>query len=518
MSFWKRLGFSVGVAVVAAALLPWAGASSAEEEPSYTGFTSTATASVVRIDIYEPSIPVPASPELELHLAYSKAIADSATGKGRASWLWPGDPVGEGLKTIVEQAGLPPQLGAKGYPVQVNSAYPTGPETHADEPAPGSVMRTTSSEDKVVAEMGFSPDGQTQDLEEENESANLLQQFGQAITGQQPAAEEEEGEEEAPPPTVPNPLSALIDLAGYESSSRTVNEGNAVSAKSRAALGEVSLLGGLVTMSGIEASSESTSDGVKGAGGGESAYGIMKILGQKFRFGPDGFEAAGNLTALPGLPEQPTKLLETLGIKITFPKPVKEIDGDSVTTTIAALELTIDLDPLTKLLNTTKLNDILGPIVEKLKLPDQAAPLKSVLGALGNLSPKFVITLGRAQTSVDTVQGIEVPELPPAETPPASNPPKAGPGPGGGVPTTGGNPPPTTDAGGPPTQVTPDLVSATPGLPELFSFPGLVLIAGIALASLLGSYLRKIGQLALGAGAACSHGFESGVPDLRKVT
>src|SRR5688572_20853011 len=101
MSFRNRLAFSGGIAALAAAVLPWGGSASAEEEPGYSGYTTTATASVVRLDIYEPTIPVPATPEMELHFAYSKAFADSTTGKGRASWLWPGDPVGEGLKVII---------------------------------------------------------------------------------------------------------------------------------------------------------------------------------------------------------------------------------------------------------------------------------------------------------------------------------------------------------------------------------------------------------------------------------
>jgi hypothetical protein len=384
-------------------------------------------------------------------------------------------------------------------------------------------MRTTSTVDRVVAKTGFSPDGDTEDPEAgEQDAAGLLQQFGQVITGQQPAAEEDpdgDGQAPAPPPTVPDPLKLLLDIGGYESTSETVNAGDAVTAKSRTALGDLSLLGGLVTMSGLEARSLSTSDGAKAVGDGDASYGVMRILGKKFRFGPDGFEAAGNQTEIPGLPDDPTKALEKLGIKITFPKPLREVNGDAVTTTISALEIQVDLDPLTTLLNTSKINDILGPIVDKLELPAQAAPLKSLLGALGNISPRFVMTLASARTTVDTVQGIDVPELPPVETPPAegpkSSPPAAGPGPstGGGAP-----PAPTTDPGPGPTTVTPDLVSSTPGLPELFSFPGLVLVAGIAGASLLGSYLRRLGLLALGAGAACPHGLASGVPDLRKVT
>jgi hypothetical protein len=59
--------------------------------------------------------------------------------------------------------------------------------------------------------------------------------------------------------------------------------------------------------------------------------------------------------------------------------------------------------------------------------------------------------------------------------------------------------------------------AASAGLPPLFSIPGLLLCAGLGGALLAGSYVRRLGALVLGAGAACPHGLESGLPDLRKV-
>ena len=45
----------------------------------------------------------------------------------------------------------------------------------------------------------------------------------------------------------------------------------------------------------------------------------------------------------------------------------------------------------------------------------------------------------------------------------------------------------------------------------------MLLFAGLGGALLAGSYVRRIGALVLGAGGACPHGLESGLPDLRKV-
>ena len=512
----NRLLASLSVAGLTAVVLPWGGSAHAEAEAAFSGYSSIATATAVKVEIYEPTIPVPATPELELHFAYSKAVGDSGSTKGRASFVWPGDPVGEGLKTIVEQAGLPPKLGEAGYPLQVNSAYPGGPESQSDEPAPGSIMRTSSGDGSASAKTGFSPDGEAQDPQDGDGDLQLLQQLGQTLLGQQPATTEESEDDTTPnPPAVPAPLSGLVDLGGYLSTSKSVNTGDAVTGTARATLGEVRLLGGLVTLSGLDAESSATSNGAKGAASGDASYGRMTIAGQKFRFGPDGFDAAGAPTPIPALPDDPVKALKALGITLTFPKPTYEIKGDSAISTMAALELQIDIAPLAKLLNTSKINDILGPIVSK--MPDSAGPLKSILSALGNLAPRFVVTLATARTSVDTVQGIAVPETPlPTNPATAAGGTGTGPGPATGLaPTTGDVPPAATQDPG--TAATPDLVSSTPGLPELFSIPGLLLIGGIAGATLLGSYIRKLGLLALGAGGVCAHGLDSGIPDLRKV-
>ena len=70
--------------------------------------------------------------------------------------------------------------------------------------------------------------------------------------------------------------------------------------------------------------------------------------------------------------------------------------------------------------------------------------------------------------------------------------------------------PATTDTALPPAEL-------ASGLPPLFSIPGLLLFGGIGAAVAAGSYVRRMGLAALGGGGACSHGLDSGLPDLRKV-
>src|SRR6478609_2628923 len=159
---YKRTLVPLAAAAVLGGMLP-ASPGVAADKPTFSGYSADAWAAPVKIEIYEPTIPVPANPQLEVELAYSTVEADSGSSQGRASWLWPGDPVGEGLKTFVTQLGLPEQLGEAGYPVQVNAAQPTGEAAQSDEPFPGTVMRTSATERKTQAQVGFSPDGAVDD-------------------------------------------------------------------------------------------------------------------------------------------------------------------------------------------------------------------------------------------------------------------------------------------------------------------------------------------------------------------
>ncbi|MFA6576829.1 MAG: hypothetical protein WCS84_15515, partial [Nocardioides sp.] len=141
------------------------------EDPAFSGFSGEVWGAPIEIELYEPSIPIPATPQAEFLLGYSHVEADSSSASGRASWLWPGDSLGEGAKTVFENLGLPPEISgpiaAQGYPIQVNSSYPSGPETHADEPFPGTIQRTGAAEDKVYATTAYSTDCEVQDADAE---------------------------------------------------------------------------------------------------------------------------------------------------------------------------------------------------------------------------------------------------------------------------------------------------------------------------------------------------------------
>jgi hypothetical protein len=530
----KRVLFSVAAAALAGAVLPVSAGAGNAADGGFSGYRSVATAAPVRIEIYEPTIPIPANPQLQVELAYTKVEADSGSSVGRASWLWPGDPVGEGMKTFVEQLGLPPQLGENGYPVQVNSGQPSGEPEQADEPFPGMVMRTSASDTKTIAQTGFSPDGNVGDGEESDDEAGgtpglpglpgvpglpgteLLEQFGQAITGGLTTAAEEPEDGPAPggAPGLPPELAALVDVEGYTSSSQNVVTDGKVVTTARSALGDVSLLGGVIRLDGVVSTSTSSSDGAKGATTGRTVLGGLTIAGQEFSFGPDGFVAAGQGGDVPALPAEATDALAQLGIAFELTKPDRTVKGDQAASAVSGLVIDIDVAVLRKQLDALPLDDLIGA------LPNDPPELKSTLQTIAGLGPRVVVTLGVASTQVDTVQGLDVPTDVPDNDPGAADA-------GGGAGGTGGSTPagtaPSADAPATPPgedAAAGDLPPAEltgSGLPPLYSIPGAILVGGIALAAVGGSWLRKAGVLALGGGASCSHGLDSGLPDLRKA-
>lgn len=528
-----------------------AGAPSASGAPEagYGGYSAVATAAPVRIEIYEPTIPIPATPQLEVELAYTKVEADSGSSLGRASWLWPGDPVGEGMKTFVEQLGLPPQLGENGYPVQVNSSQPSGEAQQADEPFPGMVMRTSASAEKTIAQTGFSPDGQVQDGSEGKGSADggdegggegtpgvptlpglpelpglpaadLLSSFGDAITGGLTTAAEEPEEGPAPggAPGLPPEVAALVDFEGYTSSSQNKVVDGKVVTVARSALGDVTLLGGLITLEGLVATSTSTSDGAEATATGRAVLGGLSIAGQELSFGPDGFTAAGQGGEVPPLPEQLTGALKQLGIEIVLPRPDRKVKGDKAGHEVAGLQLDIDLKALKKQLEVLPLNDLVDV------LPNDPPELKSTLQTLTGLAPRVVVTLGVASTQVDTVKGLEIPtEVPSNNQEGGEESGSDGGGATSGGSASAGSAPAASApgaAGGSAPEAAGDLPAAEltgSGLPPLYSIPGALLVGGVALGALAGTWLRKIGVIALGGAGSCSHGLDSGLPDLRKA-
>lgn len=518
-------------------LAPTAAVPAAAAAADYGGFGSSAWATPIRVEVYEPSIPVPAEPQLEMMLGYTKVLADSGISQGKASYLWPGDPVGDGLPTFGAALGLPKELYENGYPMQVNSSYPTGTARTSDEPLPGMVMRTESGDMTARAETGFSPDGAVAGPDGQPEGGGgddrsdvpSLPDLGgktsdpastDASTASAGGSTMSAAAQDPGVPGLPEDLAALVDMEAYVSTSRTSAADGPVHAASRAAMGEVRLLEGMITVDGIETRAHAATDGSKGDPGGSARFGTLKLGGQEFALGPDGVVAGGQTAALPGMDATAAQALARLGISFEIPDPIREVDGDKSVSVSEGLRIIIDtatLAPVLQALPTTQLAQL---------VPDDAGPLRSLVSGVGALKPIIVVTLGTATAAVDTVPAIDMPALPDVE----GSLPEAGGGAGGGdaggsaTGTTAGDAS-STDAG--PAAPAAEGTSAKaldaaptsggPGLPPLFTVSGMLVLLAIACSAGAGIWLRRLGILALGGGAACAHGLETGLPDLRKA-
>ena len=510
------------------------------------GYSALTVAAPVYVEIYEPTIPIPAAPQAELQFGYTKVLADSSSSRGRASFLWPGDAVGEGAKTIFENLGLPPEISGpiaeQGYPVQVNSGFPSGPAADADEPIPGTVMRTGATEKATFAQTGYSSTCDTSGGGDDSGGGGgipglpeipglpglplpgLLDSLLGTSTSERSASTSRSSVRSAAaedtPCQIPAQLGGLATFGGFEAYSYTERTAGEIVSTSRSAVGDISIAGGLVTLSGVNAKVTSSSDGKNPVGKGKASYGTISIAGQSFGIGPDGLEGGGTKTPIPGLPDEPKAALKQLGITITVPEPVFEKDGKQVKSTVEALVVELDTKTLSDAIRTLPLEDVIA------QLPEDFKDLKKALQAAVNLSPRIVMHLGRATSKLETVDPIDIPDVVPDNDPDGEDT-TGGTGAGGGGGTGGSglggtSTPPATDtppapAGDAPDGNLDDAVLASSKLPPLFSIPGLLLLAGIGGAVIAGSYARRLGLAALGAGGACSHGLDTGLPDLRKA-
>jgi hypothetical protein len=517
-------GLALGlVAAPLAAIAPAQAAVRAD--PSYGGFSTVATASPLKLEVFEPSIPIPTEPQFEMDFSYTRVLGDSGPStSARASAMWPGPAIGEGLKTFGEQLGMPPQLTDGGYPVQVNSSYPSDDTQAASEPFPGMVQRVNAGEKRTVAKAGYTGSGDLADGDSGDGTtpapANPLDGLSQGdfsglgsiLTGTSTGNDEN--------PTQTNPmgaLSQLIDFDGMTSVSSTTYDDDKVVATATSRLGELRLLLGMIKLTGINVVTKVVSSVDGGAVTSQVVdVGGMTIAGQKFSYGPKGFTAAGSTTPVPGLPTNATDLLKMLGVEIEVPAPVVTKDGAAGRVDAEAVRITMDTKPLRSKLPSLPLDSFVS------QLPDlqQGNLLKGMLLSLNTFAPRLVLHLGQASASANAVPQFDFGNDAVPSTGPVGSAGTGATGAAGQAPAVGGSPgevppaatsTPTTGT----TEVNP--VAAIPGLPPLGTVPGMLALLGLLLASIAGWYLRRAGGLLFGVGATCTHGLKAGIPDLRKA-
>ncbi len=532
----------VGLAVPAA--------SPADAGQELGGFVSNAVSTPLRVEIYERTIPLPTEPQAELNLSWTRAGGTSGPqGQGRASYLWPGSAVGDGFKTIADQLQLPKEVGEAGYPFQVSSSFPVGKAKAADEPFPGMVMRTSSDATTTVAKAGFSSTGDVGEDDGDGEAADgspaapglpgLPDLPVPGLSGAQrstasPTADPRattrsatrsarSGRAGAEPPNDGGlgALSALVRVGGASSVSRTSYATDTITSVGTARLTDLSILGGVITVDQLRLTGHTASTVASSSSKRSVAISGLEVAGTPVTLTEKGLQVGPQGGDLPGL-DDPNAALGQIGVKVSLPTVTTAEQGNAQE--VRGIQVEIDLAKLRNQVDTAPLDGPLGEIAGQ--LPAELGPLKSLIGAPTAARPRIVLVLGDVVTDA-TASPVVALDLPTSDPPVGSGggaPALSGGAAGGGVSggSAGGAPVATEPlAGGEVQEVVPTtstgLEKTASGLPPLGSVPGMLLLLGMALAGGAGFWLQKVGGVVLGAGSACAHGLDSGVPDLRKA-
>ncbi|MFL6062274.1 MAG: hypothetical protein ACJ72E_13665 [Marmoricola sp.] len=501
--------------------------SPATASPDFSGFSSFAQATPLRIEVHEPAIPVPSDPELELNFSYTKVNGSSGpTGTARASAMWPGDAVGEGLKTFGEQLGLPGALTDGGYPVQINAQSPGDTAAATQEFFPGMTGKVTTSDKAAIAKVGYGTSGDVAEGDSgaptatppPNPLAALASGDLSALTNLLTGSHTAGPGEGAPSSSPLGALGLLVSAGGMDSVSRTTYDTtqDAVVATSTARLGSIGLLAGIVKLDGVEVVTQVTSNQAKGAVVTRKVtIGAMTIAGNKFGLTGDGIEAMGKATPIPGLPDAPAAALKALGITITPGVATVTKNGAAGSVTAEGLRITIETAPLLNKLPKLPIADLVSKLPD---LPGQASILKGLIIALGQATPRVDLVLGQSTSQAQTVPGFDDGTTsPPTTTVPGTGPTSSGSVPPSSVGPVGAEQPPAAST--PPT-VTPGITNINKlasGLPDIGGLPTWLALIGLAIAGGAGWYIWRAGSMMFGGAAICTHGLKSGIPDLRKV-
>jgi hypothetical protein len=505
----RTLALFAGAAL---AVLAWPGPSSADT--SLGGYSGVAQAEAIRIQIFEPVLPIPADPDkpqVDGGVAYAKSNVDTGpVTRATASYLWPGDVLGDGFGALLGNDKAQ-------YPVQVNSRYP---ET-ASSPAKNTAQLTDGN-GMTTSTDGFNTKARVTGLGIAGPDTDLLSGIGKGLRNL-PGL----GNPTAPPakdlPSLPVPvgklLAALATVQNVQSTTNVDVGKNTVTSTAQTQLSNISLLGGLINIDSMEATSTTVSNGKTAKTSGSVRPGAITVAGTDLGLVDQGVQLGDSSTKLPDLPSAVTDLLAKIGIAINYAPSTRTSDGATAALASDALVISVDTQPLKTALN---IGGLIRPLQDLIsKIPH----LGSTLGPLLGLGPKIVIRIGDVFSTATAAPAYVVPPVNPSggnPNPHGGNP--GNPNPGGVPPiNTGGGTPIDSGGGVPlPTPSTPGSTTPTPTQPSAFKLPGLgdvpraMIVGGLALAVVLGWLFRMLGGFILGGPRSCAYGLSTGVPDLRK--
>ncbi|MDP9117936.1 MAG: hypothetical protein M3O28_11895 [Actinomycetota bacterium] len=490
----KWLAAGTGIAL---ATLLWPGPA-ASADTTLGGYTGSATAQVLHVEVFDPTIPIPASPQAEGSIAYSRSSVDSGpTSRALASYLWPGSVIGDGFDQLTMQPGSK-------YPVQVNSRFPATP----DAPAKNAVQLTDGN-GMATATDGFTTNASVTGLGLAGPGTNPLGGLGAGLGQLGGSAPSSSAATPALPLPISSSLAALVTAQHVTSSSTTTVAGKTLTSTAHAAVSNLSLLSGLIDIKGLDVTSTVVSDGAKATSTGTATIGSLTVAGV-----PLAISDSGVNLGLPVLSQTLSGILKTLGLSIAAIPVTNKVNGAKGEFHAQALQISIDTKPFTSVVDS-----VLTPLIGLFPADtqNQLAPLLSLgpkivltvgdTDAIGNASPAFAGGSGGSSTGTGTSGGSTGAGSHTTGTGSAGNTTSLSPG-TPGTPGSGSAP----GVSNAPTAVQPVAL----GLPGLGAIPRMLIIGGLLLAGLIGLLMRQAGAILLGGTRNCDRGLVTGLPNLRR--
>lgn len=458
-------------------------------DTSLGGYTATATSAVVHVEVFDPTIPIPAEPQGDFSVAYTASNVDSGpTSRGLASYLWPGYVIGDGFDQLFKKPGAV-------YPLRVDSRYPAtnqSPAKNTIQITDGNGMTTSTDGFNTTSDVTLL--GLTQQADPTSGiGTGLPKLFGKDKPVPKPPA--------APVP-VSKSLAAVVSAKNVTSTSTVTVADKTVTSESHAAVGELDLLAGIIKIDGLDVTTKVVSDGTKSTSTVRASIGGIRVLTTRIGVDSDGI----NLS-LPTLAKTVSSLIQALGLSFDTLPATHTTEGPTGSASARALTISVD----TKVLKSI-VDSVVSPLVHQ--LPQNAQDkLNPILG----LGPRIVFTVGTANadaTSAPAYSG-SVGDTGSGTVGGGQN--VTGLGSGG---NTGGN---GTLPNSGPLGTTPNTTgnpnTSSPvaySLPKLADVPRMLILGGLLLAAAIGWAISRGGGLILGAAASCDYGLTTGVPDLRK--
>lgn len=487
-----------GLALLAGAVtlvLAWPGASTADT--SLGGYSGTAEAVGVRVQVFDPVLPLPSNPQVDGSLGYAKSNTDTGpVSRGTASYFWPGDVLGDGFNQLVGNPNVK-------YGVQVNSRYPATSDSPAHNTA-----QITDGNGMYTSSDGFTTNASVTGLGIAGPGVDLLSGIGKGLNQLLGQSKPTKGSPELPV-QVSGTLAGLVTFENLHSDSSVVVADKTITSTAHASLSAIKLLGGLITVSGMDITSQSVSNGTKATTTQSMKALELSVAGQNIGITDKGVEVAGSTTLLPSIPAALMSLLDKIGISVQYAPATNTVTGAAGSAGLSGLVLSIDTVPLKKALNLGGIIAPLQQMIEKIpKLGDE-------LGPLLNLGPKIVFKIGDVSSSASAQPAFS------GGVGGGTGPVTGTGGTGGTGPTSGTGGPLGTSGTNPPAQSNgnPSIApvqSTALHLPGLGGLPRGLIIGLLLAAAAVGWGLQYMGAFLFGAGRNCVHGLSTGVPDLRK--